>query len=235
VSEPDGGIGDAFNRAFTRCAGALVTSLDADNMLEPDALRDIVAVHREHPDAAAAYGAVRMINAAGDRLTTFFPPAFELGAVMRCEVVPPFSTASFSREVCGHELRWDASLPTCADFDLWLRLSDREIVSTDLVLGSTRLSSKSMTRDPSRYVQFCQDKVAALQRHFERRPELAGHRDEAIAGVYCWAAESVLHLEGPGPRFESFVRRAEEHAPDQERLRALQDQMRQNRASSDSI
>ena len=42
VSEPDSGIGDAFNRAFARCQGALVTSLDADNTLEPDALRTVV-------------------------------------------------------------------------------------------------------------------------------------------------------------------------------------------------
>ena len=35
VSEPDAGIGDAFNRAFGRCAGDIVGSLDSDNLLEP--------------------------------------------------------------------------------------------------------------------------------------------------------------------------------------------------------
>ena len=138
---------------------------------------------------------------------------------MRCEVVPPFSTASFSREVCGDELRCDASLATCADFDLWLRLSDREIVCTDRVLGSTRLGPTSMTRDPSRYVQFCQDKVDALERHFQRRPELAGDRDEAIAGVYCWAAESLLELEGPSAQFSAMVDRAAAVAPRYERVK----------------
>ena len=65
VSEPDSGIGDAFNRAFARCQGALVTSLDADNTLEPDALGRSSPLHRDLPDAAAAYGAVRLVDAAG--------------------------------------------------------------------------------------------------------------------------------------------------------------------------
>jgi glycosyltransferase involved in cell wall biosynthesis len=218
VSEPDGGIGDAFNRAFARCRGALVTSLDADNMLEPDALRKVVALHRDHPDAAASYGAVRVIDADGTLLRTFVPPPFELRALMRCEVVPPFSTASFSRTVCGDELRCDTSLATCADFDLWLRLSDRKIVCTGAVLGSTRLSPKSMTRDPARYDEFCRDKLVALERHFERRPHLTAAREEAIAGVYCWAAESLLELEGPSERFSEMVNRAAAVAPRSSRV-----------------
>jgi glycosyltransferase involved in cell wall biosynthesis len=218
VSEPDGGIGDAFNRAFARCRGAFVTSLDADNMLEPDALRKVVNLHRDNPDAAASYGAVRVIDANGIPLRTFRPPPFELRALMRCEVVPPFSTASFSREVCGDELRCDTSLATCADFDLWLRLANCKVVCTGAVLGSTRLSPKSMTRDPARYDEFCRDKLVALERHFERRPDLAEDRDEAVAGVYCWAAESLLELEGPSARFSEMVERAASVAPHYERV-----------------
>ena len=56
----------------------------------------------------------------------------------------------------------------------------------------------------------------------------------AVAGIYCWAAESILEIEGPGPRFASFVRRAEELAPDDERLQRLVGQVRQNHSTSDT-
>jgi glycosyltransferase involved in cell wall biosynthesis len=221
VSEPDGGIGDAFNRAFARCSGALVTSLDADNLLEPDALEKAVAVHREHPRAAASYGAALMVNADGTETRSFVPRPFDLDALMRCELVPPFSTSFFSRRICGAELRCESFLTTCADFDLWLRLSAGEIVHTTRVLGRTRLSAKSMTLDPSRYEQFCRDKLAALERHFGRRPDLIAERSESIAGVYCWAAESLLALEGVSERCTTMLERASAAAPGYERVRRV--------------
>jgi glycosyltransferase involved in cell wall biosynthesis len=218
VSEPDGGIGDAFNRAFARCSGALVTTLDADNLLEPKALERAVALYREHPRAAALYGAVQVVNADADPIDLFVSEPFDVGALMRCELVPPFSTSFFSPRVCGAEFRCDASLETCADFDLWLRLADHEIVCTKHVLGRTRLSDRSMTRDARRYEQFCRDKISALENHLARHPEQAGERAEAIAGIYCWAAESLLALEGPSERCGTMLERAATAAPSYGRL-----------------
>jgi glycosyltransferase involved in cell wall biosynthesis len=221
VSEPDDGIGDAYNRAFARCTGEIVGTLDADNLLMPNALRAADELFRANRRAAVAYGSVQMIDAAGVLLRIFEPGAFDLQEVMRCELVPPFSTAWFHRARCGDELRFDAMLKTCADFDLWLRLSDRQIVRTDAILGATRLSEKSMTQNPANYEQFCADKIAALDRFLAGRPELASQRDDAVAGIYSWAAESVLALEGPSEQFEALVAHAEARGPDSERLRLL--------------
>ena len=80
VSEPDGGIGDAYNRAFARCSGAIVTTLDADNLLEPNALESAVALYRKYPQAAALYGAVQMVDANADRIALFVPKSFDAGA-----------------------------------------------------------------------------------------------------------------------------------------------------------
>ena len=65
VSEPDSGIGEARSRAYARCRTDLVGSIDADNLLGPDALSTAVAIFRQHPEAAAVYGAVEMINPDG--------------------------------------------------------------------------------------------------------------------------------------------------------------------------
>jgi glycosyltransferase involved in cell wall biosynthesis len=216
VVEPDGGIGDAFNRAFARCSGRIVTTLDADNVLEPDALNRAVEFFGDNPGSAAMYGAARVIDEDGGRAGVFVPAEFDAHAVMRCELVPPFAQSFFSPSVCGSELRFDPRLKTCADYDLWLRLSHLSIRSTEEVFGTVRQSQKSMSRRAGNYEQFCADKLDALERHVAQHPEFASERDEAAAGIYCWAAESLLALEGPGQRSRAMLERAAKTAPSYE-------------------
>jgi glycosyltransferase involved in cell wall biosynthesis len=223
VSEPDTGLGDAYKRAFARCRGEIVGTLDADNLMLPGALETVDELFREHRTAAVIYGAVTMIDDDGEKLGTFVPEPYELGAVMRCQLVPPMSTSYFHRTRCGAELRGDASLAVCQDFDLWLRMSDLEVVRSTTRLGATRLSYKSMSRNPENYERFCAEKVAALDAFIAGRPELQAERDAAIAGIFCWAAESLLGIEGPGPRFDSFVDCAAAIRPEDERLRRLRE------------
>jgi len=223
TSEPDGGLGDAYNRAFPRCHGEIVGTLDSDNLLVPNALEAVDALFRKHRTAVAIYGAVTMIDASGQKVGLFVPEAFDLHALMRCELVPPFSTSFFNRQRCGPELRGDASLTAGQDFDLWLRLSAREIVRSTTILGATRLSHKSMSRNAENYQHFCAEKIVALERFIADRPRLQPERNAAVTGIYCWAAESILEIEGPGPRFESFVDRAAALCPEDERLQRVRD------------
>lgn len=221
VSEPDTGLGDAYNRAFPRCSGEIVGTLDADNLILPDALETVDKLFRAHRRAVAIYGAVTMIDATGVEVGSFVPAEFDQRALMRCELVPPMSTTYFHRRRCGQTLRGDASLKTAQDFDLFLRLAGRRIVRTTAFLGATRLSHKSMTRNAENYELFCSEKIAALERFTDDRPSLEPERDPAVAGIYCWAAESLLDIEGPGPRFESFVERATTLSPNDSRVRRL--------------
>jgi glycosyltransferase involved in cell wall biosynthesis len=223
ISEPDTGLGDAYNRAFPRCRGEIVGSVDSDNLMVPNALEAVDALFRKHQTAVAIYGAVTMIDATGQQVGSFVPEVFDQRALMRCELVPPFSTSYFHRQRCGPELRGDASLTAAQDFELWLRLSAREIVRSTTVLGATRLSHKSMSRNAENYERFCAEKIVALERFIADRPHLEPERTAAVTGIYCWAAESILEIEGPGPRFESFVDRAAALRPEDERLQRVRD------------
>lgn len=231
VSYPDNGLGDAYNRAFPRCRGEIVGTLDSDNLLVPNALRAVDALFRTHRRAVALYGAVTMIDAEGRRIGEFVPADFDQHALMRCELVPPFSTSFFHRRRCGPELRGDASLTAGQDFDLWLRISDRRIVRTTIVLGMTRLSHKSMSRNAEHYERFRSEKIVALEHFVADRSHLQSEHDEAVMGIYCWAAESILEIEGPGPRLESFVDRAAALSPNHERLQRVLSRARE--AASD--
>jgi glycosyltransferase involved in cell wall biosynthesis len=223
VSEPDTGLGEAYNRGFPRCRGEIVGTLDADNLMLPGALEAVDGLFRRHRSAAVIYGAVTMIDASGRQIGSFVPEPCDLRAVMRCELVHPMSTSYFHRERCGPDLRGDSSLTVCQDFELWLRFSEREVVGSTTFLGATRLSYKSMTRNPENYERFCAEKIATLEGFIADRPNLEPERDAAIAGIYCWAAESLLGIEGPGPRFESFIDRAAAIAPDDQRIHRVRD------------
>jgi hypothetical protein len=223
-SSSDGGIGPAYNRAVQRARGELIASIDSDNLLAPEALELGVAACRQWPDAAAVYGSAHLIGPGGERVSTFVPEEFELVRLLCCELVPPFATSFFRPAACGGQMRFDPGLKTCADFDLWLRLSDRPIRRIDSVLGSTRLSQSSMTCRPETYDQFCQDKLAALRRYFGRFascPPLVALSQRASAGVFLWAAESVLGIEGPSDRFRLYCQEAARLDPGSPRLRNL--------------
>ena len=225
VSKNDAGVGQAYNRAVARCHGDIVGSLDADNLLEPDALLMAVETLHKHPEAAAIYGSVQMIDANGTPAYKYEPTPFDLFHLLSCELVPPFSTSFYSTRVCGSELRFDESLKTCADLDLWTRIGHLPIVSVQQVLGRTRISGKSMTQRPEHYEQFCADKIRILSRYLERfeagglRESLRNH---AIAGVYLWAAKSLQYMADGSGLSQEFLEKARSIMPQSPRLRELE-------------
>src|SRR5689334_4065417 len=77
-SRPDSGIGQAYNRAVTRCRGQIVGSIDSDNLLYPNAIEAIVARFAEHPEAAVIYTACDMVHANASFSHNWVPPAFDL-------------------------------------------------------------------------------------------------------------------------------------------------------------
>lgn len=211
VSEPDGGIGDAYRRALARCGGDIIGSIDADNMLDPRAVEVAVAALAARPDAAAVYGSVVQVDADDNVVGYWEPPAFDLVGVMACTVVPPFGQSFFSRAVCGADLSFEPSMQTCVDFDLWLRLGFHPVLTVPEPVGYVRTSAKSMTCNPARYERFCLDKVAALDRFLARHgtSALTAHlRERSVRGIHRWAADSVRALEGESERYRALAARA---------------------------
>ena len=210
VSESDAGIGDAYNRAVQRCRGAIIGSIDADNLLKPNALADVRRFLHTRDDVACVYGSVEMISGDGATQSVFEPADFDYLSLLQCELVPPFSTSFFVSDRCGPVLNYDAELETCADYDLWLRICHLPVVRIPTVLGCTRLSDNSMTCQPNKYEQFVRDKIFALERHCAQQHR-GGLRDSLVrkgsVGVYAWAAESVFAMTGPEELYKSFCER----------------------------
>lgn len=220
--EADGGVGDANNRALGRCRGSIIGSIDSDNLLDRDAVARAVEHFLAHPEHAVVYGSVQMVSVEGIAQDIFRPGGFDFLRLVSCELVLPWSTSFFNRAVCGESLWLDPQLKTCADYDTWLRLSHLPIAFMDCVLGSTRISSKSMTCRPESYEQFCADKAVGLKRYAEKcahEPLRAALIRSGLVGIYCWAAESIKGLSPDSTeQIMDFYERAQAIDPTSSRL-----------------
>lgn len=226
-SATDSGIGQAYNRALRRCSGDLVCFIAADEFLEDDALTRGVEWFNQNPNAVIVNGAVRLINATDEVTQIFEAPAFDLLAHLRCEAVLPFA-GLLNRRRIGRDLYYDESLRTCPDYEFWIRVGSfadaADFVSMKEVFKTARADRTSMSFRAESFEQFCRDKLHALDRYVASRPpgvDVHALQRSAAAGIYLWAAESVLFLEGPSPSFLKWCEAASRSDPASARLQRL--------------
>jgi hypothetical protein len=228
VSEPDRGIGQAYNRGLARSKGDIVCFAAADEWLDDDALEKGVQWLLRHPNAAAVYGGVRMIDASGRLFQVFIPPPFDWTKVIRNEMAIPMAAAFLNRKRIGSDLYYDESLKTCPDYDFWLRVGSKcEAAQCVLVpepILTARADRASMSFRAESFPQFTEDKLFVLNRYLStlgEGKEVAALRATASAGILTWAAENVLWLEGVSPEFLKSCREAARFDPFSARLAAL--------------
>ncbi len=151
VLQANGGQGAAFNAGFARSRGAYVVFLDADDLLHPDAVAQIVAAFSRAPQASRVQYRLAIVDAAGAATGATHPPstvAIPQGDLQRATLlfgddIPwlPTSGNAFAATV----LRQILPMPTapyriCADYYL-SNLSPLygTVVAVDAPLGSYRL------------------------------------------------------------------------------------------------
>jgi hypothetical protein len=227
ASAPDAGIGQAYGRALKRASGDLICFAAADEYLEDDAVARAVGWFARNRDAVLVNGSVRMADRDDRPVDVFDSPHFDLIGHLKCEVVLPFA-GLFDRRKIGNELYYDESLKTCPDYDFWIRLGarfePRQFVAVKQIFKTARADRASMSFRTESFDQFCRDKRLVLDRFLDaqpRGPVTDALRRTATAGIFAWAAESVLALEGPSPAFIKWCAAAATVEPWSRRLQAL--------------
>lgn len=83
----NGGKADALNAAINLASGSLICAIDADTIINPDALQRLVAGFVDDPDIVAAGGSVRLTNGGLHRGPNGLYPGFPKQIWAACQVV----------------------------------------------------------------------------------------------------------------------------------------------------
>jgi GT2 family glycosyltransferase len=122
VSEPDSGQSEAINKGFRIAAGGLLTWLNADDELLPDAAARAVAAIEVEPDVGWVYGDCEIVEGTGSGIRV---PAAALdeGSFLWGNAIAQPGTF-FTRAALELAGGIDERLRLAMDFDLWVRLTD---------------------------------------------------------------------------------------------------------------
>jgi glycosyltransferase involved in cell wall biosynthesis len=121
---PDGGQTDALIKGFTAATGDILGWLNADDVLEPGALKRVVDAFAARPGLAIVTAACLLIDTRGAITGAIVPPPVSnLDGLLRHPTNPAQPATLFSAEAyrrCGGlDRRYDLAM----DVDLWLKLA----------------------------------------------------------------------------------------------------------------
>jgi glycosyltransferase involved in cell wall biosynthesis len=234
VSEQDGGIADAYNRAFRRSRGDYDANLDADNLYLPNHIETGVNYLLANPHVAGVALSQQIVDATGTRLYDWMAPELDFFGVLCQERSVPSGSTIRNRLVLGNDSYYlvDDRWRHCCDHEYWLRLAIKNfrVDSLPNVTYSTRLSDKSGSCDLSRYPEFCREKILALDHVLEASGKSAVDgqvRALGRAGIFMWAAELTWGLGGTYTEALNFTQEAMNNYPTYPRISAFFDRLAQ--------
>ena len=203
-SEPDSGIGQAYNRGMQRCSGTFVSLSASDEQLLPHSLEMAVRWYEQHPEAVHIYGGVLIVDADDRVIQRYDPFPFHLASFLKMEELP--SIGLLNRPRIGDDFYYDERLATCGDYDFFVRLGvrfgDARCIAMPEIFYTSLGTTTSMSVRPESYRQFCKDKLTVLDRYVEPYTHttngvLSSLATEARAAIYCWGAEMGRSLDAP--------------------------------------
>lgn len=164
ISEPDHGQSNALNKGFAMANGAIVTWLNADDVLLPGAVEAVVHALAATPGAGWAYGDLEVQRGA-ERWVTKPPPALSATSFLRGNVISQpgtFFLASALEQVGGIDEDFNLTM----DFELWLRFMKANVgaVYVPKALATFEVHEGSKTGSEGS-LAFALEEFRALQKH----------------------------------------------------------------------
>ena len=127
ASQAKAGPYAARNHGLHLAQHPFVAFLDADDWWAPDCLEKLHAALLADSKAALAYCGWQNIGLEGGRGAPYVPPDYELEdkatRFLRAAAPWPIHAALVRRSVIDEVGGFDLDLPTCMDYDLWLRIA----------------------------------------------------------------------------------------------------------------
>lgn len=220
IRQPNGGAASARNLGIDRSHGELIAFLDADDYWEPDKLEHQLALFDAHPEIGVTSSRFYMRKPGLSRAPVLPGDPRFYGRVLRVtgpevfQVMREFCTITtvVRRQALGSH-RFEASLATAEDRDLWIRLLTSSPCYLDpepratVVLEPGSLSRSNIDSDYANMLSVVHRHRALLGRRGLRRFESAVYRG--------WAASHLGQGRPHAARRPAWERvRREPHSPE---------------------
>jgi glycosyltransferase involved in cell wall biosynthesis len=131
VRQDNQGLAGARNRGIRESRSPYLVFLDADDRLRPNALEAGLVSFGAHPECAFVSGGFQYIGPDGRPQGDPVLPRVDTDhyvEMLKRSYIAMHATVMFRREILERLNGFDASLPVCEDFDLYLRITRRHPV-----------------------------------------------------------------------------------------------------------
>ncbi len=214
IFQSNQGLAGARNTGIRAARGSLIALLDADDEWQPDFLEVMTSLARDVPRAAAYYCAAQAIDVTGRRLPQVYGrprgPADRLRwRLLRANFLICSAMILRRDAVVGAGL-FDATLRSCEDWDLWLRLlRNHPFVGLDRTLALYRLHDASLSADVTSMQVWAQRVVEGQCGPDDGRPEAwPDEKRRAYGGVYRYHVLAAVTRGGEWDGVAEGIERA---------------------------
>jgi GT2 family glycosyltransferase len=191
VSEPDSGQSEAINKGFALATGELLTWLNADDELLPEAAGLAVAAIQAAPDVGWVYGNCEIVDASRSGVRV---PAATLDAdsFLWGNVIAQPGTF-FTREALAAAGGVDERLRLAMDFDLWVGLTDAGVSACYVpqTLARFHITPESKTGSHGHSAFLAEEALSFVRRGHPRAAAVAAGRSAAWAAWQDGTVEPV--------------------------------------------
>jgi len=208
------GLAAARNTGIRAARGELVGLLDADDRWRPTFCAEMRRLEARHPEAAAYYCQGQTMDDHERPLPQVVGgPAVPMDALyqrlLRANFIIP-STVVVRRDAIVAAGMFDATLRSCEDWDLWLRLlPTHTIVGLDACLVDYRVHGASLSGDPDAMQRWAR---TVIEKRFGAEGGLPDgwppDKRRAFGGLYRYCAISTVQRRLDWGRAAGHLRRA---------------------------
>ena len=209
VTQANQGANVARNSGADQAHGAWLAFLDSDDRWEPDKLRRQFQALGEMPGAVASFTGIVAVDGARELYRYDTPATVSLHDIRLHNVLGSTSTVVVRKSAFEQAGGFDPSLPSCQDWDLWLRLrklGDFAIVQDPLLLYNDgqhgRITGNSRLAALGHQIIF--DRIQQEDMSLRQRLEVRASHLAIVARLHQRSGDRIKALKGFGRAFSLY-------------------------------